>query len=562
MTTRIYMCILLVLAAMSVDLMLQADSAHANFAIPPFTATENGVSTHTNATVDSAGTAHLVWTDSVGGLHTRTRTPEGALGPVRELAAFGVEAQLAADTGGNVQFAWRGSSGSKYVARTRRLGADGTLSKTVDLSSFSDDAFDLRLAAGPGGGATFVWCEQLATGYVVQARRVAPDGTLGQVKDISTVGGTGQPELAVDDAGNAVFVWKRFIGGWWVAEARRWAADGSLGPILELTLAGAHAGPPQVALDAAGNARIAVTRGNALLTRRLGADSVLGPANDIREQPGDSAQLPRLAVDGNGNAQVVWRAVLEGGVQLIQTRREHADGSFGPVQNLWPWTGGINEPRPEVEFDGAGNAHHVWLDYSAHANVVGRMVSKAGALGQIQQLSGTTSPFEGGNSSYLQLATGPGGNTVAAWTQTAVDSSAAVVQGAVASAPTPAADAGPIAGGTGTGTGPSADGTAPALSGLALRPAKLAVRRRGRVTYSLSEPARVVLRVVRRGTGRRVGSIRASGRAGRNSLSFRGRLNGRWLRPSRYVFVAVATDAAGNRSAPRRARFRVVRRAD
>ena len=81
------------------------------------------------------------------------------------------------------------------------------------------------------------------------------------------------------------------------------------------------------------------------------------------------------------------------------------------------------------------------------------------------------------------------------------------------------------------------------------------------MSFTLSEPAKVLLRVVRRGTGRQLGGVRASGRAGRNSLSFRGRLRGRWLKPGRYAFVAVATDAAGNRTAPRRARFRVVRRA-
>ena len=104
-----------------------------------------------------------------------------------------------------------------------------------------------------------------------------------------------------------------------------------------------------------------------------------------------------------------------------------------------------------------------------------------------------------------------------------------------------------------------------------------------RVSYTLSEPATVRFTVERAAKGRRVqgkcrkptrknrrrkrcvryrglrGSFEHSGQAGRNSFKFTGRLRGRKLRPGRYRLVARARDAAGNKSKPKRVRFRIVR---
>jgi Tol biopolymer transport system component len=139
------------------------------------------------------------------------------------------------------------------------------------------------------------------------------------------------------------------------------------------------------------------------------------------------------------------------------------------------------------------------------------------------------------------------------------------------------------------------DGTTPVLSSLSVRPSRFRALRRGasvlaaaragtRVRYRLSEPAGVAFRVQRPRPGRRSGNrcvkptrtnrrrrrctrwvrVRGSfahqGTAALNGFRFSGRLAGRRLRPRRYRLVAVATDPAGNSSAPARARFRVVRR--
>ena len=140
------------------------------------------------------------------------------------------------------------------------------------------------------------------------------------------------------------------------------------------------------------------------------------------------------------------------------------------------------------------------------------------------------------------------------------------------------------------------DTTAPVFSSASLSRKVFAVNPRGRAEvpvsgakrgttfrYTLSEGARVLFTIHRVLPGRRVrGKCRkptlrnrsrprckryvsprrfaAQAVAGANRKRFSGRIGKRPLRPGRYRATLVATDAAGNRSKPKRLTFRVVRR--
>jgi hypothetical protein len=80
--------------------------------------------------------------------------------------------------------------------------------------------------------------------------------------------------------------------------------------------------------------------------------------------------------------------------------------------------------------------------------------------------------------------------------------------------------------------------------------------------FTLSEPAQVKLTIQRRLPGRSaryrtLGKLTRSGAKGANRIRFSGRIGKRSLRPGRYRALISATDAAGNRSTPKRTRFRV-----
>lgn len=102
---------------------------------------------------------------------------------------------------------------------------------------------------------------------------------------------------------------------------------------------------------------------------------------------------------------------------------------------------------------------------------------------------------------------------------------------------------------------------APRLSKLSLAPA--AFRSSSKLRYSLSEAAKVSIRIERRTKAGRFARLRGAlsdnGEAGRNAKSIKRRLAGRRLASGRYRLVIKATDDAGNVSAAKRIAFSIKR---
>ena len=152
----------------------------------------------------------------------------------------------------------------------------------------------------------------------------------------------------------------------------------------------------------------------------------------------------------------------------------------------------------------------------------------------------------------------------------------------------------PAGGGGPPGGASGADSTAPVLSDLRMTRRRFRVGTdataisaagRGSVfTFALSEDARTSIAIARQRPGRRAGSrcvkstrknrarkrctyfvvlgtiTRAQTKRGANRVAFSGRLGKRKLPFGSYRATLAAVDAAGNRSAPRRVSFRLVRR--
>ncbi len=132
--------------------------------------------------------------------------------------------------------------------------------------------------------------------------------------------------------------------------------------------------------------------------------------------------------------------------------------------------------------------------------------------------------------------------------------------GATANVTSPTQPSPPAGGGQ-----PGGDHTAPVLSGLRLSPKIFTARRGSRVTYRLSEQAKLslVLQRAQRRNGRtvftRYASAARAGTAGANRMMLRRRLGARKLAPGRYRLTLVARDAAANTSNRARASFTVRR---
>ena len=72
---------------------------------------------------------------------------------------------------------------------------------------------------------------------------------------------------------------------------------------------------------------------------------------------------------------------------------------------------------------------------------------------------------------------------------------------------------------------------------------------------------RIEVRRRKGGRYRKIGALKKNNRdAGRNSIRVAGRLRGKALNPGSFRFVVTAIDDAGNRSLPKKPRFRIVPR--
>lgn len=110
---------------------------------------------------------------------------------------------------------------------------------------------------------------------------------------------------------------------------------------------------------------------------------------------------------------------------------------------------------------------------------------------------------------------------------------------------------------------PPPDKTKPRLTRVSMLKKKSRRGKRNAFRFTLSEKARIQIKVKRvsRGKGRKAQGkiVRKNVGAGKRRIAFRGRVNKRTLRPARYKATIIAVDGTGNRSKPRNLRFRIIR---
>lgn len=162
--------------------------------------------------------------------------------------------------------------------------------------------------------------------------------------------------------------------------------------------------------------RPAAGGGNGQVWVRRYADGAWGAPEQLSDD-GAEANSPRLAVDGSGNALVVWsHRVCCSGPRSIQARRYDAGArSWGTAMQIdagvaWAETA-------QVAFDASGNAQAVWLQASDGEgrppySVWARRLTAGGAWGARTRLD-----HGADTAASLQLAVGADGTTTAVWQQ-------------------------------------------------------------------------------------------------------------------------------------------------
>jgi hypothetical protein len=194
--------------------------------------------------------------------------------------------------------------------------SEPVLVETDDAGS----AWQSRVAADAAGNAVAVWMQSDGARYNVWANRYAVGAGWGTAQLIEThnAGDVLELDLAMDARGNVVATWSEIdrarTGPFSDVWASRYVADVGWEGATRMEDDDTHsASSPQAGMDAAGNALVAWSQGDAaganLWSRRLPAVGAWGAP--VLIEAGNSteagnAPLWELAVGGTGDAIAMW----------------------------------------------------------------------------------------------------------------------------------------------------------------------------------------------------------------------------------------------------------------
>jgi hypothetical protein len=180
------------------------------------------------------------------------------------------------------------------------------------------------------------------------------------------------------------------------------------------TLVEGKVGRSEFAVDPQGRATVAweaVTPEKLMRVQvmRVDANGVPGPVHTLAEFPRNPPQCPcpRVAVDPQGRATVVWQSLELDGKFRIQTAQMDAGGNLGPVHALSP--PGKNGWDQKVAVDPQGRATIVW-DLASVQNVE---TVRLGADGTPEEVRVLAKEDEG--ASPPAVAVDPEGKATVAW---------------------------------------------------------------------------------------------------------------------------------------------------
>jgi uncharacterized protein YheU (UPF0270 family) len=179
--------------------------------------------------------------------------------------------------------------------------------------------------------------------------------------------------MAMDDSGNAIIVWRQQDGlntRIYMSEYRNgsWTHPTDLASDA-ISIAGYDTGRPMVAMDNNGNAIIAWRQSDGsneqIYMSNYRNGSWTHPTNlvtDAISVAGLDAAVPRVAMDNNGNAIIVWQQ-LDDSANMQIYKSEYRNGGWTHPTNLATDTisvAGENAVAPRVAMDNNGNAIIVW----------------------------------------------------------------------------------------------------------------------------------------------------------------------------------------------------------
>jgi hypothetical protein len=279
------------------------------------------------------------------------------LSPVE--APWSVHPSLAVDVQGDAIVTWNRAEGpgGGYVQEAFRP-AGGVWQAPVDVTQgnawgdYSQVAFDKQ------GDALAMWQDPLQSAFMPAGGTWQPPSIVGS----ELVARPGS-DFAVDGRGDAVAVWDSWTEGFLshrVVQAAFRPAGGEWQAPVDLSEEDPLKEPyePRVAIDEQGDAVVVWSSGYGESSGVMSAFKPSGDAWQVPVElspPGTTGGYPQVAFDGHGDAIAVW-----GDSVTVQSALKPAGGNWQASANLAGEGSGNTYDSPQVAFDGLGDALVVW----------------------------------------------------------------------------------------------------------------------------------------------------------------------------------------------------------
>jgi hypothetical protein len=271
---------------------------------------------------------------------------------------------------GNAIAVWQRRDGQTRSIWSNRYTVStgwGTAAQISTLASATSIADDAQIDVDVSGNAVAVW-EQLDDGvFRIWSNRYIVGtgwGTAVQIQTRTNTTGTALgPQVAFDALGNALAVWAQAESGVLGIWANRYTVGGGWGTAVQIETNPGDADSPRLAFD------LSSGRAFVVWNQRTGACSCIWAnqyivANGwstpkmIASATAVSAFVPRISVDGLGNAYAVWTQ-SEDGLQFdIWSSRFAAGDDWSAAVRIDDGAGGAGSPK--IVADLSGNAYAVW----------------------------------------------------------------------------------------------------------------------------------------------------------------------------------------------------------
>lgn len=559
------------------------------FGDPVLAVPDEEYSSNPELAITPTGYTVMAWRQSVAGVSQVMRAVRqpGApgFGPAlqvsdEDFAIPNVDPQIAVADDGTAMIVWKGQEIEADDTSTRirkRLmapggGLDGAITNVSAVSPAGNQFPEVVM--GPTGFALITWLVGDGVTGDQGTSWMQPGGGGSDVQILNTNSGT-LLRSAVDDDGNAVIANR--VGNDLIGNSRPTGPGQNFLLDQILDLPGTQAFNPFVGMDAAGVTTVAIPyfaggkEGIQVVERPAGAGQLFGTAAKAIPEAVD-VNDPSLAVGANGTAFLGY--TTEDDRVYAAVRGAGATGFGPPAGPITP------EGRPTgiviAGADGAGKGIVTYSTFDELADdytisalpyddvPVATNLNIPASVEQGKPADFSVTPIDGwaditsvewdvdagvkksGNQVTHTYATP--GERVIALTITDALGNVTTAGGPVTVTPSVI---------------PPPDTTAPKLTRVSMLKKKFKRGKKNVFRFTLSEQARIVIKVKRvsKGKGKRAQGkiVRGGVAAGKRRIAFRGKIGKRKLKPARYRARMVAIDAAGNRSKPRNLSFRIIR---